>query len=252
MTKQDSPTQLDNEASLILDRYARRSVRHAPHLERYRAIARRERQEIYRSLVSRANPVSMDAIHVLDIGCGEGEELKWMGSLGVPVSHLVGVDLRQDATEATRERLGNQAKVVCGDACKVDLGRSSFDVIICNIVFSSILDHNARMALANRITALLGDRGLLLWTDFVFNNPSNRDVRKVPLREVRLLFPTLTPHLQRRHLAPPLGRTISRLGNVGGWGYTALNCIPWLRTHLVGGLVKMPTTPLTTGATKCE
>ena len=116
------------------------------------------------------------------------------------------------------------------------LARKTFDIIICNIVFSSILDLAVRRSLADRIMRLLGPEGVLLWTDFTFNNPQNADVLRVTRTDVCNLFPNFELHLLRRHLAPPLARTVLRGGSAGRMLYSMLNVVPLLRTHLIGGL----------------
>jgi len=61
----------------------------------------------------------------------------------------------------------------------------------------------------------------------VFNNPSNKDVRKVTVDRLRRLFPEGQITSRRVTLAPPIARRVSRLRPA----YAVLNAIPSLRTH---------------------
>jgi hypothetical protein len=70
----------------------------------------------------------------------------------------------------------------------------------------------------------------VLWYDFIVDNPRNRDVRGVPLRRVRELFPQGQLHAQRLTLAPPIARAVCRL-HPGA--YAVFNSIPWLRSHVL-------------------
>jgi ubiquinone/menaquinone biosynthesis C-methylase UbiE len=231
-----SAEQLRDEADRILARYARRDDLQGSHFQQYRDIARHERHRVYRGMLDRLLASPLEQAVVLDIGCGEGDELEWMATLGVHQSRLAGVDLRPDVVEVAARKLGPKASLYTGDACVIDLGGKTFDIIICNIVFSSILNPAVRRSLADRIMRLLGPEGVLLWTDFTFNNPRNADVLRVSRTDVCNLFPNFEPHLLRRHLAPPLARTVLRGGSAGRMLYSMLNVVPLLRTHLIGGL----------------
>jgi len=54
-----------------------------------------------------------------------------------------------------------------------------FDIILQSLVFTSILAQTFRNELANKLFKLLKANGIILWYDFVYNNPRNPDVRKV-------------------------------------------------------------------------
>jgi hypothetical protein len=89
--------------------------------------------------------------------------------------------------------------------------------------------------IAKEITRVLGPGGALLWYDFAVNNPSNSQVRKVNGRELRELFPQLSGEIKSITLAPPIARFIAPKSWVLA---TILEAIPFLRTHLIGVLVK--------------
>jgi len=77
--------------------------------------------------------------------------------------------------------------------------------------------------------------GGVLWYDFTVDNPRNPDVRGMPLKRVRALFPEAVIDSHRVTLAPPIARTVSR------WHpalYTLFNALPMLRTHALAWLAK--------------
>jgi hypothetical protein len=88
---------------------------------------------------------------------------------------------------------------------------------------------------AGEITRVLAPGGALLWYDFAVNNPWNPHVRKVDRKGLRELFPELSGEIRSITLAPP----IARFAAPKSWVLaTMLEAIPFLRTHLIGVLVK--------------
>ena len=77
--------------------------------------------------------------------------------------------------------------------------------------------------------------GLILWYDFLYDNPKNPDVRGVRKREIQRLFPGCSVGLRKVTLAPPIVR---RLAARAWWLCTILEAIPLLRTHYLGVIRK--------------
>jgi hypothetical protein len=102
-------------------------------------------------------------------------------------------------------------------------------------MFTSILDARVRRAAADEIVRVLAPGGALLWYDFAFDNPRNSQVRGLCARAVRALFPELRGDLRRTTLAPPLARAVVPVSRTLA---AALDAVPWLRSHLLGVLVK--------------
>jgi hypothetical protein len=67
------------------------------------------------------------------------------------------------------------------------------------------------------------------------DNPRNRDVRGVPLRRVRALFPAGRLRHRRVTLAPPLARAVCAVHPAL---YGLFNLLPPLRSHLLAWVVK--------------
>jgi hypothetical protein len=75
----------------------------------------------------------------------------------------------------------------------------------------------------------------VLWYDFTVDNPRNPDVRGVPLKRVRELFPHARMQARRITLAPPVARAVVRVHPAL---YTLFNTLPALRTHVLCWLAK--------------
>jgi hypothetical protein len=75
----------------------------------------------------------------------------------------------------------------------------------------------------------------VLWYDFIYDNPRNPDVRGVPLKRVRELFPQAELEAWRVTLAPPISRRVTR---IDPRLYTVVNMLPLLRSHVLCWLKK--------------
>jgi ubiquinone/menaquinone biosynthesis C-methylase UbiE len=193
-----------------------------------------ERRDMTKAILGRAGWVPLGERRVLDVGCGTGSELAWMLELGADVSRLVGVDLLPDRVSAARyayPRLDFRA----GNAEHLDFPAASFDMVMTFTVFSSILDESMAANVAGEITRVLRPGGGLLWYDFRYDSPANRNVRGVTERRVRDLFPGLEGKLSSVTVLPPVVR---RLGPITSAAYPALARVPPLRSHLIGLLRK--------------
>jgi hypothetical protein len=122
-----------------------------------------------------------------------------------------------------------------GHRTGLDLPAGSQDIVLVSTVFSSLLDDAFQQRLADRIWHWTRPGGGVLWYDFTVDNPRNPDVRGMPLRRVRQLFPKAVVEASRVTLAPPIARVVSR------WHpglYTLFNAVPMLRTHVLAWLAK--------------
>jgi len=175
-------------------------------------------------------------LNILDFGCGNG---RWFGrwiAWGAVPANLTGVDLRAKAIDLAHAtfsqcsfRVMHEGRVPCADG--------SFDVVVQNVVFSSILDDGLRHTAASEIARVLKPSGIILWCDFIFNNPQNPNVRGVKKGDIRALFPGFEAVVMKRIvLAPPLARRIVPLSWLAA--EIAELSFPLLRTHIFAMLRK--------------
>lgn len=213
-----------NELEQIAERYARRDA-----VDRYSLLRPevwqmwQERQrELLKLLATR--PGRPADWHATEVGCGAGGNLLDLLRLGLTPSHLSGVELLPERLAAARASLPEGVRLMAGDAAVADVAPASQDLVLQSTVFSSILDDALQQRVADAMWHWLKPGGAVVWYDFTVNNPRNPDVRGVPLRRVRELFPQGRFTARRVTLAPPLARALPA-------AYLLLNLVPWLRTH---------------------
>jgi ubiquinone/menaquinone biosynthesis C-methylase UbiE len=174
--------------------------------------------------------VKLSDLKVLDYGCGNG---RWFGrwiAWGATPSNLTGVDLRANAIELASNSCPSCHFQLMVNG-RIPFADASFDVVIQNLVFSSILDDNYRREAAREMMRVLKPNGILLWCDFTFNNPINANVKAVTKHEIRNLFSGFDEVvMQKVILAPPVARRLVPLS----WllADIAETCFPCLRTHI--------------------
>jgi hypothetical protein len=228
---------LDREADLIRERYLRRTqdVQLKSLLPPHRYMANLEKQRAMLMFLGDVFGNRLADCALLEIGAGFGDNLLQMLVWGLPPDKMVGNDLMPDRCEHARHRLPESCAIHPGDALQLELAAGQFDIVLASTVFSSILDSAFRHQLADHMWSLVAPGGGVLWYDFVHNNPSNPDVRKVSVPELRDLFPGSIVRFKRVSLAAPLARLVCR---VHPSLYTVLNMVPFLRTHVVAWIQK--------------
>ena len=221
-----------DEPQAIAERYTRR----APHDDRYSflrpevCLGVQERQRVMLQLLRQHGVKDMEALRLLEVGCGSGGNLLELLRLGCAPRHLAGIELLPERYVQARDVLPAGVRLQQGDALLADVPYASQDVVLVSTVFSSVLDSGFQQRLADTLWRWVRPGGAVLWYDFTYNNPHNPDVRGVSLRRVRALFPQGRITARRVTLAPPLARALVRV-HPGLYGL--FNSVPWLRTHIL-------------------
>ena len=227
------------EASAVRARYARRPQAAAD--ARYSLanpaalLAMQGRQRAIVELLRGAGRSDFAAQTVLEFGSGSGGNLLELLWLGFRPEHLAGVELLPERHEAARARLPAAVQLTLGDATGTVIEPASVDIAYASTVFSSLLDDAFRQRFADAMWRAVRPGGGVLWYDFTVDNPANADVRGVPVRQVRELFPEARITGRRLTLLPPLARRLVRLGPA--W-HQAFDALPWLRTHWLAWIAK--------------
>jgi SAM-dependent methyltransferase len=126
-----------------------------------------------------------------------------------------------------------EAHIAAADGAALPYRDGSFDLVLAFTSFSAMRADGVRTNAAVEILRVLRPGGLAVVYDFTVN-PTNRATRSLRERELRRLFAEARIHVERVTLAPPIVRLL------GGRPALCkpLERLPWLRTHLLAGIVK--------------
>jgi SAM-dependent methyltransferase len=233
----DEPTRTRTETEAVRDRYARRTAlsdRYSP-IRPDVLMAMQERERAWLHLFAEIGFADFSHLHVLEVGSGSGGNLLELLRLGFRPEHLAGIELLDERHAAARACLPEAVRLVCGDASTQAVEPASLDIVLASTVFSSLLDDAFQQRLAEAMWGWVKPGGGVLWYDFTVDNPSNADVRGVPIKRVRELFPEAALRQRRITLAPPIARAVCR---VHPGLYSVFNALPPLRTHMLCWLGK--------------
>lgn len=227
--------QIENksEAELVEERYARRlnvaDDRYSmlnPSV--WQGVQERQRKMLMLFVRFMGKPLSETS--VLEIGCGGGGNLLELLRMGFSPHLLFGNELLTVRIKNAQSVLPKACTLITGDALKLNFPDSNFDIVYQSTVFSSLLDDDFQALLASKMWKWVKPGGGVLWYDFTYNNPRNKDVRGVALKRIHNLFPDGNLHVHRVTLAPPISRFIC---SIHPSLYTAFNFFPFLRTHVI-------------------
>ncbi len=227
------------ETDRVAERYARRAA--GQPTDRYSLLQPdvwqtvQERQRVMLQMLARRGWHDLPERTLLEVGCGAGGNLLEFLRMGFRPEHLTGLELLPERHAESRATLPERVALHLGDACAAPVGDASCDLVFQATVFSSLLDDAFQARLAAAMWRWVKPGGAVLWYDFTVDNPRNRDVRGVPLRRVRALFPEGRIEARRVTLAPPLARVACR---VSPGLYPVLNAVPLLRTHVLAWVAK--------------
>jgi len=227
-----------SELEKVKQRYERRKLKMEQ--DRYsflNAAVWQNVQERQRAIIRFFNQFGIsrfDQLEMVEVGCGSGGNLLEFLRMGFRPENLIGIELLEDrAIEASAVLPAGIVRT--GDANSAAIRVESQDIVYQAVVFSSLLDDRFQKELADRMWSWVKPGGGVLWYDFIYDNPSNPDVRGVSRARVRELFPSAEFSVQRITLAPPISRVVTR---VHPSLYRFFNMIPFLRTHLLCWITK--------------
>ncbi|RNF29515.1 methyltransferase [Massilia aurea] len=171
----------------------------------------------------------LSSVQVLDVGCGTGGFLRQMIDWGASPANLTGTELQKDRLDHARRCTAHGVRWHLGtlDA----LSPASYDLVTALTVFSSVLDPALRRELAAQMWRALRPGGWCLVFDFRYDNPRNRNVRKVTRAELQEWWPGSGQRYRSLVLAPPIHRLLAVAPYMVSELLTAL--APVLRSHFM-------------------
>jgi ubiquinone/menaquinone biosynthesis C-methylase UbiE len=227
----------DNELRRIKKVYAARIA--AGVIDRYsllrpgELLMTQQRERAFLALLRRGVG-DVAGLRILEVGCGRGHRLLDWARWGARSADLTGIDLMEPLVREARLNLP-RAHFAVGNAANLPFGNACFDVVTQLTLFSSILDAELRRAAAREMWRVLCPGGFVLWYDFRYPNPRNRDVRPVGRSEIASLFPDAAIDIRSVTLAPPLAR---RLALWSSLACEAASLLPPLRSHYAALIAK--------------
>jgi ubiquinone/menaquinone biosynthesis C-methylase UbiE len=145
------------------------------------------REWIIADLLRRSGLWSLADLDILDVGCGSGGELRRMTAVGADPARCVGIDLMPERLEQAK-RILPAARFEVGSAHQLPFPDASFDLVSQFVVFSSVIHHAMRQAIAREMIRVLRPDGRILWYDMRSIKPAANLV-PIDLAELKSLFP---------------------------------------------------------------
>jgi succinoglycan biosynthesis protein ExoA len=176
----------EDEIRRIRRVYARRDAEDRP--AESAALLDARRRDV-RTLLAAEGLLPTAATRILDIGCGRGD------SLACEEATVFGVDVVPERVAAARSRLPH-ARFAVADAGALPFRDCTFDICLLFTVMSSIKGGDLRRRVAAEASRVLRPGGAVVVYEFAFH-PLGRDVRGVPARALRRLFPDLRTTTRR-------------------------------------------------------
>jgi len=193
-------------------------------------LSRQEKERAIIKFLSKKNYNDIDELKLLEIGCGNGINLLQFIELGFKPENITGNDLLIERVTEARKNLPDKVNIVHSNAIDLSIEKESHDLVYQSTVFTSILDDKFKLDLAKKMWELVKPGGYVLWYDFIYDNPFNKDVKGIPLREIKKLFPDGKLNFKKLTLCPPLARIVTKIHPVF---YTFFNKLIFLRTHIL-------------------
>ncbi|MEI6488140.1 MAG: class I SAM-dependent methyltransferase [Bacteroidota bacterium] len=188
-----------------------------------------EREKIYETIIQKSFS-NLKNRRLIEIGAGGGSNIEFFHQLGISYSNIFANELIDERINDLKKKFP-EINVLEGNAMDIKID-SKFDIVFQSTVFTSILNDDMQLAVAKKMWEVLSDDGIILWYDFVYNNPNNKDVRKVSRKRIKALFPNGTMFtFIKVTLAPPIGRRVGKM-------YPFFNTFKFLRTHLIAVIRK--------------
>lgn len=222
---------LEKEVQRIRSVFAKRKEARVsewiPYLNLYGRYAYYDRTAVLIHAMRELKVKSLTGMNILDVGCGGGTLLRYLFDFGAKPGNCFGIDLLEDALGSAKE-LSPNTSFFLANAAQIPFADHTFDLVFQSMVLTSVLDPKIKQTIASEMLRVLRQHGRLVWYDFIYDNPRNKNVKGIGGREIRELLPGCEFQFWRLTLAPPIGRT---LGAVSPFLFHLFSRVPFLCTH---------------------
>jgi 2-polyprenyl-3-methyl-5-hydroxy-6-metoxy-1,4-benzoquinol methylase len=194
-------------------------------------LIQKERELIYAKILRRYFTVNISNIKFMEIGAGGGDNIFFFARRGIKWENIWANELLGDRFKILEAKFPN-SNLYKGDASQLGF-KQEFDIVFQSTVFTSVLDDDLKQRLANKMMEMVKPDGIILWYDFIYDNPRNKNVKGIKKSEIRKLFTNAKDiTFSKVTLAPPISRRFYRFYNI-------INTIfPFLRTHIIAVIKK--------------
>ncbi len=223
-----------SETELVRQRYRRREqmipAGRYSHFNPGSLFLYQQRERDLLNLLKREGLSHLSGLKVLDLGCGHGMWLCDLVRYGARPADLAGTDIIGERLESARALSPNML-LALADGAGLPFRAGSFDLVLQATVMTSVLDPEVRRRMAREMLRVLKPGGAVIWYDFRYDNPWNRDVNGIRIGTIRELFPACRIAMRTTTLLPPLARALAPAGR---WWCELLSLLPPFRTHYIG------------------
>ena len=194
-----------------------------------------ERERYLLRLLAKSGCRALHKHKILEVGCGNGELLRDLIKWGARPENTFGIDLIPERILEARTLCPQGISIEAGNAAEINFPDKTFDLVFQSTVFTSVLDYQIKASIALEMLRVAKPDGIIFWYDFSVNNPLNKNVKGVRLREMRRLFQDCDIVLKRITLAPPIARLLAPYSWIVCY---FLSKVPLLCTHYLAAIRK--------------
>ncbi|MBW2341514.1 MAG: class I SAM-dependent methyltransferase [Deltaproteobacteria bacterium] len=169
-----------------------------------------QREKEIKEVLRKEAITSLSKKKVLDVGCGHGAVLSCFLKEGAPQKNLYGIDLVPERIAKAR-RLYSGISFTYGNAERLPYPDQFFDIVTQSTVFTSILDSGMKKGMAAEMLRVLKLDGIIIWHDFRFDNPFNRNVKGIGKREIIGLFSGCQFNFKLMNLNPVVAKPLTEI-----------------------------------------
>ena len=189
----------------------------------------KEREKLYKNIIL-SNFRKPNELELLEVGAGAGANLSFFKNLGIIDENIYANELLEDRVIELKNNFPT-IHTLPGDALQLKF-ENKFDIVFQSTVFTSILDADLKKQFADKLWKMTKPNGIILWYDFMYDNPKNKSVKGINKSEIKLLFnDSKNIEFFKVTLAPPIGRKFQNM-------YSFLNSFSFLRTHVIAVIHK--------------